>query len=100
MVARSGGHSHGGGETKPHADGEGVPANHHDQATEAAGHEHPPGTPPHDDAPAQSGAAMEMGDDHHDDDEATPQVHPARSEERRVGKKWVSTCRSRWWPQN
>src|SRR3546814_1173163 len=38
MVARSGGHSHGGGETKPHADGEGVPANHHDQATEAAGH--------------------------------------------------------------
>src|SRR3546814_7692818 len=39
MVARSGGHSHGGGETKPHADGEGVPANHHDQATEAAGHE-------------------------------------------------------------
>src|SRR3546814_11872011 len=22
----------------------------------------------------------------------------ARSEERRVGKEWVSTCRSRWWP--
>src|SRR3546814_14948356 len=21
-----------------------------------------------------------------------------RSEERRVGKEWVSTCRSRWWP--
>src|SRR3546814_17044997 len=21
-----------------------------------------------------------------------------RSEERRVGKAWVSTCRSRWWP--
>src|SRR3546814_7743124 len=79
MVARSGGHSHGGGETKPHADGEGVPANHHDQATEAAGHEHPPGTPPHDDAPAQPGAAMEMGDDHHEDDEATRPVH--RSDE-------------------
>src|SRR3546814_8165016 len=23
---------------------------------------------------------------------------PARSEERRVGKECVSTCRSRWWP--
>src|SRR3546814_16362827 len=23
-----------------------------------------------------------------------------RSEERRVGKEWVSTCRSRWWPYN
>src|SRR3546814_19945034 len=22
----------------------------------------------------------------------------ARSEERRLGKEWVSTCRSRWWP--
>src|SRR3546814_14948796 len=22
----------------------------------------------------------------------------SRSEERRVGKGWVSTCRSRWWP--
>src|SRR3546814_1317497 len=58
MVARSGGHSHCGGEPTPHADGEGVTANHHDQATEAAGHAHPPGTPPPDDAPAQPGAAM------------------------------------------
>src|SRR3546814_11885221 len=23
-----------------------------------------------------------------------------RSEERRVGKEWVSTCRYRWWPSN
>src|SRR3546814_11612048 len=23
-----------------------------------------------------------------------------RSEERRVGKEWVSTCRSRWWPDH
>src|SRR3546814_18517670 len=22
----------------------------------------------------------------------------SRSEERRVGKEWVSTCRTRWWP--
>src|SRR3546814_11258606 len=26
------------------------------------------------------------------------QPHPQRSEERRVGKEWVSTCRSRWSP--
>src|SRR3546814_15938029 len=26
--------------------------------------------------------------------------HPARSEERRVGKECVSTCRSRWSPYN
>src|SRR3546814_18234029 len=25
---------------------------------------------------------------------------PVRSEERRVGKECVSTCRSRWWPYN
>src|SRR3546814_3673972 len=25
---------------------------------------------------------------------------PARSEERRVGKEWVSTCRSRWSPDH
>src|SRR3546814_3116826 len=25
-------------------------------------------------------------------------IRRARSEERRVGKEWVSTCRSRWWP--
>src|SRR3546814_15542163 len=30
---------------------------------------------------------------------AVPFVH-ARSEERRVGKEWVSTCRSRWAPYN
>src|SRR3546814_13357880 len=27
-----------------------------------------------------------------------PASDPARSEERRVGKECVSTCRSRWWP--
>src|SRR3546814_12542316 len=29
---------------------------------------------------------------------AGPVVHVNRSEERRVGKEWVSTCRSRWTP--
>src|SRR3546814_12040901 len=29
-----------------------------------------------------------------------PQQGRARSEERRVGKEGVSTCRSRWWPEH
>src|SRR3546814_20461387 len=34
---------------------------------------------------------------HKDDDELTlPEMASLRSEERRVGKEWVSTCRSRW----
>src|SRR3546814_20557596 len=31
-------------------------------------------------------------------EQADPQGHAGRSEERRVGKEWFSTCRSRWWP--
>src|SRR3546814_11647860 len=27
-----------------------------------------------------------------------PRAFPTRSEERRVGKEWVRTGRSRWWP--
>src|SRR3546814_20548979 len=27
-------------------------------------------------------------------------AHPTRSDERRVGKEWVSTCRSRWSPDH
>src|SRR3546814_12141605 len=27
-----------------------------------------------------------------------PDGQTSRSEERRVGKEWVSTCRYRWWP--
>src|SRR3546814_11565034 len=29
-----------------------------------------------------------------------PLAGPPRSEERRVGKECVSTCRSRWWPKH
>src|SRR3546814_11564441 len=29
---------------------------------------------------------------------ASAEVDPGRSEERRVGEEWGSTCRSRWWP--
>ncbi|MBF6024869.1 c-type cytochrome [Lysobacter niastensis] len=89
LVASSGGHSHGGGETKPHdhAEGEadyhgameGMPMNNeakphshapgtpsHDdtpqaesQAKESKPHAHPPGTPPHDDARKPAVAATE-----------------------------------------
>src|SRR3546814_15816538 len=44
-------------------------------------------------------ARREGGDKngHRDIDDGNTQLHRAsRSEERRVGKEWVSTCRSRW----
>ena len=65
MVASSGGHSHGGGETNDH--GEGAADDHHDMPASAAAdeskpHSHPPGTPAHDDQPA--GAATEAKKPH------------------------------------
>src|SRR3546814_14987066 len=55
-----------------------------------------------------SGAAMVASADPVDDelviDGEIPMVirpeAPERSEERRVGKEWVSTCRSRWSPSH
>ena len=45
MVASSGGHSHGGGETKPRAHAEAMPDEHGDTAAaESKPHAHPPGT--------------------------------------------------------
>ncbi|MEZ0470045.1 c-type cytochrome [Luteimonas salinilitoris] len=80
MVASSGGHSHGGGETQPHAHGEGAAPDHHEDPAAgatptdgSAAHEHPPGTPPHDDAPAESQTGM---GDHHGDGGETPHAHP------------------------
>ncbi|MBS7457912.1 c-type cytochrome [Coralloluteibacterium stylophorae] len=80
MVASSGGHSHGGGETQPHAHGEGAAPDHHgDPAAGAsaaggsAAHERPPGTPPHDDAPAGPPAGT---DDHHGEGGEAPHAHP------------------------
>src|SRR3546814_19968286 len=32
--------------------------------------------------------------------ERSIKLHEGRSEERRGGKEWVSTCRYRWWPYN
>lgn len=64
LLASSGGHSHGGGETKPHAHADGEADDHGDMAGIPMGdadkpHAHAPGTPPHDDGvdktPAPSG---------------------------------------------
>src|SRR3546814_19039085 len=50
------------------------------------------------------GGGMDLAATHHTNEIAQSQAchhtQPAtyRSEERRVGKEWVSTCRSRWWP--
>ncbi len=57
LVASSGGHSHGGGETEPHGHGDGEMDDHGGgMPSAAASHPHPPGTPAHDDKP--------KGDDH------------------------------------
>ncbi len=80
MVASSGGHEHGGGETEPHGHAEGTPADHHDTPTvrmpanEAVPHAHPPGTPAHDDAPADPHAGMDMGADATKESQSHP--HP------------------------
>ena len=95
MIANSGGHTHGGGETEPHDDAPGTPEDHHDMpaaGSAAEPHLHPPGTPPHDDAPAETDAHAGM--DHarpstgaaensasHDHPPGTPADHhaPARA---------------------
>ena len=63
LVASSGGHSHGGGETEPHGHGEGEMDDHGGaMPSEPASHPHPPATPPHNDSPASgSHAGMDMG---------------------------------------
>ena len=71
MVDSSGGHSHGGGETMPHDDGEGMPDPHGNMPSngmpmegmsmdEAKPHAHPPGTPSHQDKVADPHAGMDM----------------------------------------
>lgn len=73
MVASSGGHSHGGGESEPHGHADGTPAEHdegsaddHSQregmpmADESKPHSHAPGTSPHDDG---GGANMKPKDE-------------------------------------
>lgn len=73
LVASSGGHSHGGGETKPHAHDAAEAADHDDDGDghgqtkgmptdESKPHAHPPGTPPHDDGDDAAHAGMKMDD--------------------------------------
>ena len=75
LVAKSGGHSHGGGETKPHEHAEGTPDDHADMPMgdmpmdESKPHSHPPGTPPHDDSKADTQKARQT-------EVAKPHSHP------------------------
>lgn len=75
MVASSGGHSHGGGETKPHEHAAGTPDDHADMSMgdmpmdESKPHSHPPGTPPHDDSKAETKEAGQTAG-------AKPHSHP------------------------
>ena len=81
MVDSSGGHSHGGGETKAHAHAEGVSDDHGDapvtgKATdETKPHPHPPGTPADHHKPAVEKPAPEMVEHRHAD--GTVESHPA-----------------------
>lgn len=83
LVASSGGHSHGGGETKPHTHDAGEAEDHHEDGDERSQmngmpmdeskpHSHPPGTPPHDDGGGDhDGMKMEDAPK----DEAKPHSH-------------------------
>src|SRR3546814_11206356 len=48
--------------------------------------------------PAAGGRQAAFLHDVHEKGHCFPTVHGYRSEERRVGKECVGTCRSRWWP--
>src|SRR3546814_7889001 len=57
-----------------------------------------PGEPPGDQERRQAAADIRQGQGHDVRDEQIRGPAPERSEERRVGKECVSTCRSRWSP--
>lgn len=63
MVADSGGHAHGGGETGPRGMDAGKSQDHDAMPMDApAPHADAPGTPPHEDSPADAHGGMAMGD--------------------------------------
>ncbi|GAA4865839.1 cytochrome c [Luteimonas vadosa] len=84
LVESSGGHEHGGGETKPHAHGPGVAEDHHAAgqgkdhgdmpASTSDNHPHPPGTLAHDDSPARPAKAGMTTHRHAD---GTVESHPS-----------------------
>lgn len=74
LVASSGGHSHGGGETEGHSHAAGEADDHHDDGNEpdqmegmpmdeTKPHSHPPGTPAHQDKAVDPHAGMDMNTD-------------------------------------
>lgn len=81
MVARSGGHSHGGGETTEAGHAEGMPADHHDMPMEgmpmdeSKPHAHPSDTPAPQDMPTDPHAGMDMSASAAAD-ESEPHAHP------------------------
>lgn len=105
LVASSEGHSHGGGETRPHEHPGGMAGDHHqdeappqehvpgapphdDARAKTTGdapkpHSHAPGTPPHEDAPAKTPASTTKPDTHapgtppHDDGASSKPAAPA-----------------------
>ncbi len=82
LVASSGGHSHGGGETRPHGMGEGMDEAHESMSNpnapidESQPHVHAPGTPPHDDASSDSPAGINVSPEPSDGN-SNPQSHPS-----------------------
>lgn len=77
LVAGSEGHSHGGGETAPHAhpagmgeDHDDADGDHHSDANAPKPHAHPPGTPPHEDAPAPQPKEPDVPEPHDEHEHA------------------------------
>jgi mono/diheme cytochrome c family protein len=97
LVARSGGHSHGGGETPAHGDAEASPDHHGDAATnkpaaaiqpidESKPHAHAPGTSPHSPSvvPATGAGTTEKSEPKtmtHRHADGTVESHPVETEE-------------------
>src|SRR3546814_14005143 len=63
------------------------------QAIEPVEIVYPPLSPLQADASGEAGAWETQVD-------GDPPIAPGRSEERRVGQEWGSTCRYRWWPSH
>ena len=91
MIASSGGHEHGGGETQPHGDGEGMPDDHGNMPMEgmpmegmpmdeSKPHADPPGTPANHHqtaAPAKPASKPVTGSVEHRHADGTVESHPA-----------------------
>jgi len=78
MVAGSGGHAHGGGETEPHDENAAMPDDHENMPMdESKPHTDPPGTPPHQHKAAKPTAKPTPGAIEHRHADGTVESHPA-----------------------